>query len=80
MRDAERIPVLLGKLLKLWKRVPDWRFGQFMCNFMNYLYYGNIADPFLIEDKRFFALLEAYVDDVSKNYSDKSDLRYKGDM
>ena len=32
MRDPKRIDEILGKIEKLWKNVPDWRFGQLMFN------------------------------------------------
>jgi hypothetical protein len=33
MRDKKRIDRILGLLKKLWKRNPDWRFGQLLINF-----------------------------------------------
>ena len=32
MRDPNRIPVIIDKLEKLWKTVPDWRFCQIISN------------------------------------------------
>jgi len=43
MRDPERIDVFCQKLAELWHKVPDWRFGQLVCNTLGY-------DPFYVED------------------------------
>ena len=32
MRDPARIPRIMKKLGKLWKRYPDWRFEQMLIN------------------------------------------------
>lgn len=32
MRDPERIDPFLEKFAELWKKVPDWRFGQLIMN------------------------------------------------
>lgn len=41
MRDIDRIPVILGKLEKIWKNNPDLRLGQLILNVINesILYY-----------------------------------------
>ena len=62
MRNSDRIPVFCEKLCELWKKVPDWRFGQLMVNL-----FGTVErDPFFIEDKElttaeFFMLISNYV-------------------
>ncbi len=51
-RDPDRIPVILRKLEKVWRKVPDQRLGQLI---------GNAAgtDNFrLIEDDEMLASLE----------------------
>lgn len=35
MRDKNRIKPFLERLEKVWNKVPDWRFGQLMCNVLN---------------------------------------------
>jgi hypothetical protein len=30
--DAERIPLVLRQIERLWRRYPDWRLGQLVCN------------------------------------------------
>lgn len=47
MRNPDRIPVFCEKLCELWKKVPDWRFGQLMVNLFDTVK----KDPFFIEDK-----------------------------
>lgn len=48
MRDINRIDKFCAELAELWKEVPDWRFGQFICNT-----FGNLGgDPFFIEDDK----------------------------
>lgn len=38
MRDKNRIPVFIKELERIWMQCyPDWRFGQFMVNFFNYV-------------------------------------------
>ena len=32
MRDIERIDRIMGKITKIWKEVPDMRYGQLMIN------------------------------------------------
>ena len=41
MRDIDRIPVILGRLEKIWKNNPDLRLGQLILNVINesILYY-----------------------------------------
>ena len=42
MRDIGRIIPFCGKLANAWMNFPDWRFGQFIMNFLSW--YGR--DPF----------------------------------
>lgn len=56
MRNPDRIDPFLEELGNLWKQVPDWRFGQFICNTLGYL--G--TDPFFVEDDRMIKILKKY--------------------
>lgn len=47
MRDKNRIKPFLEKLEGYWNKVPDWRFGQLMINFLGQL----PRDPFFYEEK-----------------------------
>lgn len=46
MRSPERIDKFCNELAKIWKQVPDWRFGQLMVNVLNSL----PRDPFFYEE------------------------------
>lgn len=47
MRDIKRIDPFLKEIGDIWKRVPDWRFGQLMSNVLN----TSKIDPFFLEEK-----------------------------
>ncbi len=50
MRDPTRIDKFCDTLKELWHRVPDWRFGQLMSNFLGDVYAETKRDIFYIED------------------------------
>lgn len=56
MRDINRIDPFLEKIGELWKRVPDWRFGQLMYNFLS-----EIGDPFYLSEDEFLKKLDEYL-------------------
>lgn len=58
MRNPARIDIVLKALGMLWKKVPDWRFGQLICNLQRIK--GN--DLFYIEDDDFMD----FIDEVRK--------------
>lgn len=51
MRDPKRIREFCNRLAAAWEQVPDWRFGQLMCNAL-----GEMAakgtDPFFPEEDK----------------------------
>lgn len=53
MRDPSRIEPFCQELTKLWKLVPDWRFGQLFCNLQRQ--YCN--DLFYVDDERMLELM-----------------------
>lgn len=57
MRDINRIDGYCKRLAKIWKKVPDWRFGQLMCNLLGEVY-TKIGDPFFPEDEEMFTAME----------------------
>ncbi len=60
MRDPERLDKFYDKLKEIHKEFfPDWRFGQFMYNFM--CWYG---DPFYLEEAQFLAKIKDFVDSL----------------
>ena len=56
MRNPDRIDPFLKRLGKVWKKVPDWRFGQLMCNVLNSIK----RDPFFPEDDEMIEYFENY--------------------
>ena len=57
MRDPERLENFYDEMKKIHKDYfPDWRFGQFMMNFL-----GSVkSDPFFWEESRFIENLKDY--------------------
>ena len=53
MRDPNRIPEVLARIERVWRRFPDLRLGQLISNAV-------YCDPFHIEDERLVDLLERY--------------------
>lgn len=43
-----------------WYHVPDWRFGQFICNFFGWMVSEKGIDPFFPEEKEMVSLLSEY--------------------
>ena len=57
MRDIKRIRKFCNRLAAAWEKVPDWRFGQLMCNIL-----GSMGkDPFFPEDDEMIEFIEEYV-------------------
>ena len=54
MRDKNRIKPFLERLEKVWNEVPDWRFGQLVCNALNSI----PKDPFYVEDDEMIKYFE----------------------
>ena len=64
MRDPKRIRKFCNRLATAWEYLPDWRFGQFMCNALSEI--GK--DPFFPEDDEMIEFLEDYVKKHSPYY------------
>jgi hypothetical protein len=57
MRDPERLDAFYDKMKEIHKDYfPDWRFGQFMINFLG----AANSDPFFWEENRFIENLKEY--------------------
>lgn len=54
MRDKNRIKPFLERLEKVWNEVPDWRFGQLVCNVLNSI----PKDLFYVEDDEMIKYFE----------------------
>lgn len=60
MRDPQRIDKFMDELGDLWKiKVPDWRFGQLMYNFM-----CAKGDPFYWEEDEFLEKFKKYLEEL----------------
>lgn len=58
MRNPNRIDNFLKELGKIWKdRVPDWRFGQLMLNFLGQA----DEDPFFWEEDKFLEKFKEFL-------------------
>ena len=61
MRDKNRIPEFTKELERVWmKYYPDWRFGQLMMNFLNYVALEYKRDPFFPEESEMYAKKSPY--------------------
>lgn len=60
MRDPQRIDGFMDELGNLWKnKVPDWRFGQLMYNFL-----CAKGDPFYWEEDEFLKKFKKYLEEL----------------
>ena len=57
MRDIKRIDKVLKVLDDNWKKLPDWRLGQLICNMQS----AAGDDFFYVEDDEFADMVEEYV-------------------
>lgn len=61
MRDPNRLDAFYDELKELHKRnFPDWRFGQFCVNFLQWLYNERQIDAFFPEDDTMIDYLRVY--------------------
>lgn len=67
MRDPERITPIIRELQFLWRKHPDWRLGQLVCNLGREL---GFSDPFYMEDDDLLSLLEAHIKSYMTNASE----------
>jgi len=64
MRDPNRIEPFLEELGGCWRKVPDWRFGQLMINFLGAV--STKVDPFFPEEDKMLEYLHEYFDNGFK--------------
>lgn len=57
MRDPARIPTIWQAFERAHSIYPDWRFGQFLVNFLGW--YGR--DPFFPEDDAWMKIIDQYI-------------------
>jgi len=61
MRDPKRIDEFCDELKKMWHRVPDWRFGQLMSNFLGDVSYKTKHDIWFIEEPEMLKFVKKYM-------------------
>jgi hypothetical protein len=65
MRDPKRLDDFYDRMKKIHQeKLPDWRFGQLMLNFLSMYMANNESALFYIEDKELIRKLEEYVDSL----------------
>lgn len=60
MRDPNRIQKFCNELADLWRKVPDWRFGQFISNVLGAYVAETRRDIFFPEDEDLMAFMKKY--------------------
>jgi len=65
MRNPDRLDSFYDELRKIHKEhFPDWRFGQFMYNFMVWLNNTQNNDGFYYEEDKMLELFKKYVGEI----------------
>lgn len=61
MRDIKRIDKFTKELNRIWKEhFADWRYGQFMSNFLGFVAYEKKRDIFFPEEDEMLKYLYEY--------------------
>ena len=64
MRDPGRLSHFYKELEKIHKeKIPDWRFGQFMCNLFSWVATEKKVDPFFFEEDQFIGYVKEFLHD-----------------
>ena len=64
MRDINRLNNFYDELKKIHKQIPDWRFGQFMMNFISWYATKYKRDIFYIEDDKIIKFIKEFIDEM----------------
>ena len=65
MRNPNRLYDFYGELQRVHiTYFPDWRFGQFMNNFLGWIISSKGVDPFFPEEPKMLDYLHEYVKEV----------------
>lgn len=64
MRNINRLDDFYKKLSNIHKNVPDWRFGQFILNFISWHYNKYKRDIFYIEEDKMLKLFEEFIKEM----------------
>lgn len=69
IRNPERIDVFTSELNRIWKTYYlDWRFGQFMSNFLGFVQSKKNKDIFFPEESEMLTYLREYCGKENKEY------------
>lgn len=66
MRDINRLDNFYNELKEIHKKVPDWRFGQFIINFISWYYTKYKRDCFYIEEDKMIKYIEKFINEMTK--------------
>ena len=70
MRNPDRLDSLYDKIKNLHKTlVPDWRFGQFILNFISWYASKYHNDIFYIEDDKIYHYIREFIDEMGVKYA-----------
>ena len=65
MRDINRLDNFYDNLKNIHKNyIPDWRFGQFIINFMSWYYDKYKTDIFYVEEEIILKYINDFIDEV----------------
>lgn len=66
MRDLKRLKPIYDKICHLHEtKIPDWRIGQFLLNFIEWYYSKYHRDIFYIPDEKIFNKIEEFINDIT---------------
>lgn len=68
MRDPKRIDRFCARFAAMWKKVPDWRFGQLISNLLGEYVSRTHRDIFFPEDEELITAMEQILDEISSPY------------
>ena len=69
MRDINRLDNFYNILKELHKSISDWRFGQFMMNFIEWYRFKYNKDIFYIEEDKMIKLIKEFLNDMEIKYA-----------
>lgn len=65
MRDPKRLDSFYEELKELHKEfLPDWRFGQFMSNFIMWMLNSQSIDVFFLEEGKLLSYVKRYIESI----------------
>lgn len=69
MRNPNRIDTFTSELNRIWKTYySDWRFGQFMSNFLGFVVSQKERDIFFPEEPEMLTYLKEYCGEREEEY------------